>query len=100
MINKETLEIKNIKNMESIIEESITKIVPKKTVNFSINSKSLYFNEEAQQISEKEFNDIMYDIANKQKWYAIPKIWRPTQAEPWEFFVVEFIERGKNGRKN
>ena len=93
MINKETLKIENIKNIESIIEESIKKIVPKKTINFSINSESLYFNEKDQQISEKQFNDIMYDIANKQKWYGIPKIWKPTQAEPWQFFVAQFIVR-------
>ena len=93
MINKETLKIENIKNIESIIEESIKKIVPKITVNFSINSESLYFNEKDQQISEKQFNDIMYDIANKQKWYGVPKVWKPTQAEPWQFFVAQFIMR-------
>tara|TARA_X000001382_G_scaffold130919_1_gene127854 strand:- start:246 stop:527 length:282 start_codon:yes stop_codon:yes gene_type:complete len=93
MINKETLKIEDIKNIESIIEKSIKKIVPKITVNFSINSESLYFNEKAQQISEKQFNDIMYDIANKQKWYGVPKVWKPTQAEPWQFFVAQFIMR-------
>ena len=35
----------------------------------------------------------MYDIANKQKWYGVPKVWKPTQAEPWQFFVAQFIVR-------
>ena len=55
------VKIEDIQNMESIVEDSIKKIVPKKTVNFMINSESLYFNENDQQISEKQFNDIMYD---------------------------------------
>ena len=87
------VKIEDIQNMESIVEDSIKKIVPKKTVNFMINSESLYFNENDQQISEKQFNDIMYDIANKQKWYGVPKVWNPTQAEPWQFFVAQFIVR-------
>ena len=87
------VKIEDIQNMESIVENSIKKIVPKKTVNFMINSESLYFNENDQQISEKQFNDIMYDIANKQKWYGVPKVWKPTQAEPCQFFVAQFIVR-------
>ena len=93
MKNKQIVKIEDIQDMESIVEDSIKKIVPKKTVNFMINSESLYFNENDQQISEKQFNDIMYDIANKQKWYGVPKIWKPTQAEPWQFFVAQFIAR-------
>ena len=87
------VKIEDIQNMESIVEDSIKKIVPKKTVNFMINSESLYFNENDQQISEKQFNDIMYDIANKQKWYGVSKVWKPTQAEPLQFFVAQFIAR-------
>ena len=93
MKNKQMVKIEDIQNMESIVEDSIKKIVPKKTVNFMINSESLYFNENDQQISEKQFNDIMNDIANKQKWYGVPMLWKPTQAEPWQFFVAQFIVR-------
>ena len=45
MKNKQMVKIEDIQNMESIVEDSIKKIVPKKTVNFMINSESLYFNE-------------------------------------------------------
>ena len=38
MKNKQMVKIEDIQNMESIVENRIKKIVPKKTVNFMINS--------------------------------------------------------------
>jgi|1_EtaG_2_1085319.scaffolds.fasta_scaffold50117_5 hypothetical protein len=99
-MEENNVRLENLDDFSKQVEKSIGKIIPKRYVNFTLNGYSLYFNEKQYEISRAECCLIINDIKVDMNWQSTLKTYKPTRRENWEFYVVEFTERKKYGRKN